>query len=105
MEKKVLIFGAVFVLLLYVVIALAGDGVKIISPTSGSNYTTISSTLFNVSFLNGTDITDPSNATFYINSSTGWSAIGSTLGTGGCSVSSCSVSLTNSTLLPMEFIY
>src|SRR3990167_1737148 len=100
MKAKKRIVGMLILFLIglaFIVYALAGDGVKIISPTSGSNFTALSSTLFNVSFINGTDITEPSNATFYLNISGTWTPIGNT--TIGCDVgataSSCAVALTN----------
>ena len=103
MKAKKRIVGMLILFLIglaFIVYALAGDGVKIISPTSGSNFTALSSTLFNVSFINGTDITEPSNATFYLNISGTWTPIGNT--TIGCDVgataSSCAVALTNSTI-------
>ena len=99
--KKILVFSSILVLIACFVYALTGDGVKITSP-SNANYTTLSSVLFNVSFLNATDITDPSNATFYINLSGAWIRVGSTSVSNGCQVgastSSCAVSITNSTI-------
>lgn len=89
-------------ILAYFVMAAAGDSVKIVSPASGTNYTSITSIQFNVSFVNGTDIIQPSNATFFLNISGVWSAIGSTSATNGCQVgattSSCSTTLTNTTI-------
>jgi hypothetical protein len=103
MERKkiIVLLGLSIVLLAFITYAL-GEGVRITSPSSNSNFTSLSSTLFNVSFLNGTDITDPLNATFYLNISGAWTIIGSTPASGGCQVgqtaSSCAVSLTNSTI-------
>ena len=104
MIKKRVLFLGIFILigLVYLVTALAGDGVIIVSPTSGTNFTTLSAVLFNVSFTNGTDITNPENATFFINLSGVWSQIGSTAIAGGCNVtattSSCYANITNTTI-------
>src|SRR3989344_1642073 len=104
MKNKILIFGVLILLigLLSFAIAVIGDGVRIVSPISGSNFSTLASTLFNVSFVNGTDITNPANATFYLNIGGVWTIVGSTAASGGCQVggsaSSCAVSLTNSTI-------
>jgi hypothetical protein len=61
-------------LLSYFVLATAGDGIKIISPATGNNYS--SSFLINVSYINVTDVDTPAfrNTTCYINSSGSWVA-------------------------------
>jgi len=102
-KKRVLFLGILILIgLVYLVMALPGDGAIIVSPSSGSNFTTLSGVLFNISFNNGTDITDPSNATFFLNISGTWSRIGSTSASNGCQVnqtiSSCAVNITNSTI-------
>lgn len=98
MKKEVMIFAILFsiIAIAWLVSAVAGDGVKIISPTSGTNHTT--SALFNVSYTNASDITSPLNATFYTNISGSWVAIGNTSATDGCTISSCAVTLPTSSL-------
>jgi hypothetical protein len=72
-----------------------GGGMKVQLPPSGSNNST--SIFFNVSYMNGTNITDPRNASFWYNLSGVWTLIGNTSGDdsgfGACFVSSCNVTL------------
>ena len=49
------------------IVMATSEGMRIISPSSGSNYSSASGILFSVSYINETDITSPSNATFYLN--------------------------------------
>ncbi|MBS3084178.1 hypothetical protein J4423_05210 [Candidatus Pacearchaeota archaeon] len=105
MQKKSLVIVSLLiisVLLAWIVMAASGDGVKITSPVIGTNLTSVTSFIFNVSFLNSTDIQNPENATFFINLSGVWSQIGSTSAAGGCNVtettSSCYANITNTTI-------
>jgi hypothetical protein len=101
MQKKslaVVSFFLISIFLAWLVLAASGDGVKIISPASGSNYTTITGILFNVSFINGSDITSPANASFFINLSGTWTKIGNTSADSGCNINSCSATITNTTI-------
>ncbi len=88
--------------LAWIVMAAAGDGVKIVTPTSGTNYTSVIGRIFNVSFVNASDVTQPSNASFYLNISGSWIQIGNTSVSGGCTVgataSSCAANITNITI-------
>ena len=52
-KKRVLFLGILILIgLVYLVMALPGDGAIIVSPSSGSNFTTLSGVLFNISFNN-----------------------------------------------------
>lgn len=86
-EKSRVIGIGVFVLaviaFVWIVMAAAGDGVVILSPASGTNYS--SSAYFSVNYTNNSDITNPQNATFYYNVSGNWTKIGNTSQAGGCS--------------------
>ena len=91
-KKRVLAFFGVLLLvgLAFIVIAAsAGDGVKIVSPISGTNFMWINGTaFFNVTFINGTDIgsglsaTPKFNVTYLFNISGVLTAIGNL--TNGC---------------------
>ena len=59
-----IVFASLFA---WIVMAVAGESVKIQTPASDTNYTSLTAVLFNVSFSNGSDITNPQNATFSIN--------------------------------------
>lgn len=100
-KSKVVAFLIIIISLMAIVLAL-GESVKITSPTSGSNYTSISSILFNVLFINGTDITQPSNASFFLNISGTWTKIGNTSTSNGCQIgqtnSSCAATITNTSI-------
>src|SRR5689334_7477872 len=88
-------FGLIIVLLTYFVLATAGDGVRILAPSSGSNYVSINSVAFSVAYVNGSDITTPTNATFFINLSTGWARIGDAT---SCTSIACTTAITNLTI-------
>lgn len=90
-------------------------GSKVLSPASGTNWsgavgTAVANTsqvLFNVTFLNGTDVWDPVNATFWINfTAGGWAILGnSSHCVNGTIISSCSGMLNitvlyNGTMVP-----
>ncbi|MEK6909058.1 MAG: hypothetical protein AABX23_03340 [Nanoarchaeota archaeon] len=103
MKNKILLLTIVAIILLaYIVLAVAGDGLKIVSPVSGTNYTNFTNVLFNITFVNGSDITQPANATFFLNISGVWTIMGNTSATGGCQVgattSSCAVLVTNNSI-------
>ena len=106
MKKEALKFltisSIVLMVLVFLVLAVAGDEVLIVSPTSGTNFTSITGVIFNVSFVNGSDITNPQNATFYLNISGSWQQIGNTSISNGCNVgatvSSCSANITNTSI-------
>ena len=99
MVKKTSILFVILILigLTIIVMAASGDEIKIISPSPGSNYTSISGILFNVSYINGTGISNPVNASFFINQSGNWVKIGNTSNT-GCNSNSCSGTITNTTI-------
>jgi hypothetical protein len=100
-KSKFIVFLILAISLIAIVLAL-GESTKITSPASGSNYTSISSVLFNVSFINNSDITQPSNASFFLNISGTWTKIGNTSSSGGCqvgqTVSSCAATITNTAI-------
>ena len=98
MVKKNKIIGiGIFILaviaFVWIVMAAAGDGVVLLSPASGTNYST--SAYFSVNYTNNSDITNPQNATFYYNLSGAWVKIGNTSEAGGCSWTNfiCNVTL------------
>ena len=75
------------ILLIWVVMAVAGEGIRIVSPAANnfSNFSNSSSMLLNVTFANGTDITiggigninqTTINASFYYNLSGTWTFLG-----------------------------
>jgi|SRR3989344_1314419 len=97
-KKSTIILSILFLILLAYIALAAGDGVRIISPSSGSNYTTISNVVFNVSFINGTDITDPQNASFSLNISGVWTTIGNSTCQVSATSSYCGASITNTTI-------
>lgn len=89
--KFLVLFSLTLVAFALLVIAAAGDGILMQAPASGSNHTTTA--LFNVSFINGTDITIAGtivpaniNATFYYNLSGTWTRIGNS---SECSIDAC----------------
>lgn len=102
MNKKTILSIFTIIILAWLVSAAIGDGLKIITPTSGTNFTSITGIIFNVTYGNATDIIDPSNATFYLNISGTWQPIGNTSISGGCArgatIGSCSANLTNTTI-------
>lgn len=102
MKKSSILIISLFLfsisLIAYLVMAAPGDSVVIRSPASGTNYSSISAVIFNVSYVNATDITNPVNATFFLNISGTWMRIGNTSLTAGCTISSCSTTITNTTI-------
>lgn len=88
-----IIFASIFA---WLVMAAAGDNVRIISSASGTNMTSVLNRAFNVSFDNTTDIPNALNATFFFNISGTWTKVGNTTAT-GCNVkaglSSCAINL------------
>lgn len=97
MMKKRILFLAILILigLAYLVIAATGDGVKILSPASGNGYSSRSGILYNVSYTNITDITNPQNATFFLNISGIWTAVANV----NCnSNNSCAAIVVNTTI-------
>jgi uncharacterized membrane protein YgcG len=97
-QKKLGLLVGVVALLAVFVLATAGDGVKMISPASGTNYTGQSAILFNVTFTNASDLTDPQNASIYINLSGTWSLIGNVSCQTATTTSYCAGSITNTTI-------
>ncbi len=98
-----LLFAIVLVgLFAWLVMAAAGDTVKIRTPSSGSNFTYINGTqLFNVTFVNGTDISLGlgANATFLLNISGVWTRIGNaSCNVGANNNGTCSFNITNTTI-------
>lgn len=67
--------------------------VSIVAPGSGTNNT--GTITFNVSYVNGTDITTPQNATFYYNLSGTWTSVGIAT---TCSINACYGSLSTASL-------
>lgn len=96
MKNKPLILAALTIILLaYFVIAAAGDGVKILSPSSGNGYSSRVGILYNVSYTNVTDILSPQNATFFLNISGTWTAVANA----SCnSNNSCAATVLNTTI-------
>ncbi len=98
--KTIKIIVLLFVLsslLAVIVISASGDGIKIVSPLNGAGVTQIQNLLFNATYDNLTDIINPQSATFFLNISGVWQAIGST-SANGCIANSCSASITNTTV-------
>ena len=100
MKSNIVVLSVLIVfasLLAWLVMAVAGESARIVSPASGTNYTSLTAVLFNVSFVNGTDITNPQNATFSLNVSGAWGLVAGN--SSGCDVgattSSCSMNVTN----------
>ena len=98
-KNKIVFLSAIIVfssILAYLVIAAAGDNVKVITLTSGTNMTSVTNRVFNVSFDNTTDIPNALNATFFFNISGTWTKVGNTTAA-GCNVkaglSSCAINL------------
>ena len=103
MKSNIVVLSVLIVfasLLAWLVMAVAGESARIVSPASGTNYTSLTAVLFNVSFVNGTDITNPQNATFSLNVSGAWGLVAGN--SSGCDVgattSSCSMNVTNTTI-------
>lgn len=101
-KKSIIVISLLGIVSLFAffVMAAAGDNVKIVSLASGTNQTSITNKLFNVSVDNVTDIPNPLNATFFFNISGTWTKVGNT-SAAGCNVkaglSSCAV-LLNATI-------
>ncbi len=100
---SILFFALVLVgLFAWFVLAAAGDTMKIRTPLSGSNFTYINGTqLFNVTFVNGTDISLGlgANATFLLNISGVWTNIGNaSCNVGANNNGHCAFNITNTTI-------
>ena len=100
--KTIILIIVAISLLSWLSLAAIGDGIKIVSPINGANVTSIQGILFNATYNNLTDIINPQNATFYLNISGTWQAIGGTSGANGCTLAemqgSCSANITNTTI-------
>lgn len=83
--------------LTFLLFPLVSSAVIIASPADSGNYT--GSLLFNVTYINVTDITTPLNATFYYNLSGAWTRIENTSAT-GCALTgnNCNITLSISGL-------
>ncbi|MGV8131357.1 MAG: hypothetical protein ACP5N7_04645 [Candidatus Pacearchaeota archaeon] len=95
MKNKPLILAALTIILLAYFVIAAAEGVRIVSPLQGANYTNFTNVIFNVSYTNITDITNPLNATFFLNISGVWTTIGNT---SSCTSNACFATLSNSTI-------
>src|SRR3989344_2399745 len=93
-KKRGLILIITIILLAWLVLALPGDRIRIISPINGANATSLQNILFNATYNNISDITDPQSAVFYFNISGIWQPIGSAV----CNSISCEASITNTTI-------
>jgi len=93
-KKRGLILIITIILLAWLVLALPGDSIRIISPINGANATSLQNILFNATYNNISDITDPQSAVFYFNISGIWQPIGSAV----CNSISCEASITNTTI-------
>lgn len=96
-RKKYLL--RIFSLIIFLTLIFSIDAaITIVAPANNTNFTGAFGPLrtFNVSYINGTDFTDATNATFYYNLSGIWTKIGSTLickGAPSGSPASCNASL------------
>ena len=102
MEESNIAIICIFSFLIFISIGFVSGVIEVRAPLNYTNFT--SSATFNVSYTNGTDIVDASNATFYYNLSGTWTVIGNVTCSGnGASMSSCSSTL--STALLTDGIY
>lgn len=98
-------FSRYFVLILFLILFIevtnfANAAITVVAPASNTNHT--GTAVFNVSYVNATDITDAVNASFYYNISGSWTLIGSTLvckNNNITFISSCNATLDISTLI------
>jgi len=74
MKKINLYLFIIFIVFLILLTNIAVADVIVVAPTNGTNFT--GTALFNVTFVNGTDITTPTNVTFYYNKSAALTYIG-----------------------------
>lgn len=106
MEKR--LRGFVFLLTLFLVVVLSLNFVSplkyIVTPANYTNYSGV--VAFNVSYINGTDFTDATNATVYYNLSGVWTRIASTLDCNNAAlIGSCNGTFNVSALGLREGIY
>jgi hypothetical protein len=92
-DKRGILLFALIVFGVLVSINFVSAAVFVFAPGNNSNNS--GTFLFNVSYINNTDIVTPINATFYYNLSGTWTVIGNTTPTGGCDLDNqtCGVSL------------
>ncbi len=94
LNKKIIGVLSIILFLAVFVLALPGESILIVTPINNASTTSVQNILFNATFVNGTDITDPQSATFLLNISGIWQAIGSA----NCSAISCEANITNLTI-------
>ncbi len=87
-------FFILIVLLAVFVLAFPGENIRIVTPTNNMGVISLQNILFNATFVNGTDITDPQSAIFLMNISGIWQTIGST----SCNAVSCELNMTNAAI-------